>query len=166
MDQSSIKKSFIAAFDTYGDAIFRFCLVKTGNRELSEDLTQETFTRYWQSLRDGREMTNTRSFLYTTASHLVIDWYRKKKEDSLDARMDRGFEPRDTNTLGAELGAEYAEVLRAIDGMEGKDKEVLLLRYVEELEPKDIAHIMDESTNVISVRIHRATKRLQEKLDI
>ena len=79
MDQSSVKESFLQMFDAYSDAIFRFCMVKTSNKELSEDLTQEVFMRYWQALAGGREMTNTRSFLYTIAQNLIIDWYRKKK---------------------------------------------------------------------------------------
>ncbi len=165
MSQSSIKDAFLHSFDTYGDAIFRFCLVKTGNKELSEDIAQETFTRYWQALKDGKEMKNTRSYLYTIANHLVIDWYRKKKEVSLDARMEKGFEPT-LNNAHIELDAEYREVLDAISGLEDKDKEVLLLRFVEDMDPHEIAELLGETANSISVRIHRATKRLQEEFHI
>ena len=94
MDQSSLKKIFLESFDTYNDALFRFCIVKTSNKELAEDLTQETFTRYWLALKEGKTMTNTRSFLYTIANHLVIDWYRRKKPSSLDALASEGFQPQ------------------------------------------------------------------------
>lgn len=166
MNQSTLKNSFLETFDAYSDAIFRFCLVKTSNKELSEDLTQETFMRYWQSLVDGKEMTNKRSFLYTIANNLVIDWYRKKKSASLTVLEEDGFEPADTTILSPEKQSEFAEILSTIDDLDDKDKEVLLLRYVEGLNPKDIAVIQEETVNVVSVRITRAIEKVQKRLHV
>jgi RNA polymerase sigma-70 factor (ECF subfamily) len=64
-------------------------MVKVSNVELAEDMTQEVFTKYWQYLRDGREMTNTRSFLYTIANNMAKDWYKKKKADSLERHTEK-----------------------------------------------------------------------------
>ena len=166
MNQISLKDSFLESFDTYSDAIFRFCMVKTSNKELSEDLTQETFMRYWQALKDGKQMTNARSFLYTIARNLIIDWYRKKKAVSLQAMEENGYEVTDTKVLSPEVDAQWQEILDTIEDLEEKDKEVLLLRYVEGIDPKDIAEVLEENVNVISVRIHRAVEKLQKKLHI
>ncbi len=166
MNQSSLKISFLETFDAYNDAIFRFCIVKTSNKELAEDLTQETFMRYWQSLIDGKEMINTRSYLYTIANNLVIDWYRKKKAVSLDVLKEDGFEPTDTQGLAIQQQAEFDEVLKTIDDLEEKDKEVLLLRFVEGLNPRDIAEIHNETVNAVSVRITRALEKVQKKLHV
>ena len=162
-----MEKKFVESFSKYGDALFRFCMVKVSNVELAEDMTQEVFARYWQYLRDGKEMTNTRSLLYTIANNMAKDWYKKKKSDSLDAKMESGDGnmPRDKNP-SPEESATYQEVLDVIDGMEQKDKEVLLLKYAEGLDPKDIAEVLEETANAISVRLNRATKRLQQKLGI
>ncbi len=165
MNQDTQEKVFVESFSEYGDAIFRFCMVKVSNVELAEDMTQEVFTRYWQYLREGKEMTNTRSFLYTIANNMAKDWYKKKKADSLDEKMEAGDIPKDKNANPEEI-AEYQEVLDTISDMEVKDKEVLLLKHVEGLAPKDIAGILEESANSISVRLNRATKRLQQKLHI
>ncbi len=165
MNQSTQEKVFIESFSEYGDAIFRYCMFKVSNVELAEDMTQEVFTRYWQYLRDGKEMTNTRSFLYTIANNMAKDWYKKKKANSLDQQMEYGDIPRDKSS-SPEVVAEYLEVLDTIDDMEQKDKEVLLLKHIEGLEPKAIAEILEETANTISVRINRATKRLQQKLGI
>lgn len=164
MQQEALEKEFVESFSLYGDAIFRFCLIKVSNKELAEDMTQEVFARYWQSLRKGSVMSNTRSFLYTIAHNLAKDWYKKKKSYSLDEQMDQGLEPRDRNELDQQTKAEYEEVLAVIKEMEDKDKEVLMLRFVEGLEPKDIAHILNESANTISVRVNRASERLRQKL--
>ena len=165
MSQETQEKLFSESFSEYGDAIFRFCIVKVSNVELAEDMTQEVFTRYWQYLRDGKEMTNTRAFLYTIANNMAKDWYKKKKAVSLDDQMEIGELPIDKNS-GPEEMASYQEILDTIDDMEQKDKEVLLLRHVEGLSPKDIALILEESANTISVRLNRATKKLQQKLHI
>lgn len=163
MSQNTLEKVFVESFSEYGDAIFRFCMVKVSNVELAEDMTQEVFTRYWQYLRDGKEMTNTRSFLYTIANNMAKDWYKKKKADSLDDRMESGNVPKD-KAASPEIMAEYQEVLSVIEDMEEKDKEVLLLKHVEGLPPKEIAEVLAETANTVSVRLNRATKRLQKKL--
>jgi len=165
MNQDTQEQVFIKSFASYGDAIFRFCIVKVSNRELAEDMTQEVFTRYWQYVREGKEMTNTRSFLYTIANNMAKDWYKKKKSDSLDEKMELGQVPKDTNASPEEV-AVYQEVLAAMNDLEEKDAEVLLLKFVEGLDPKDIAKVLGETANTISVRINRATKRLQQKMHI
>ena len=165
MYQDELEKIFLTAFTEYGDALFRFCLVKVSNVELAEDMTQEVFTRYWQYLRDGKAMTNTRAFLYTIAGNMAKDWYKRKKAVSLDDQMDAGQLPTDPG-VSPEVAASYQEMLAAIEVMEAKDSEVLLLKYVEGLDPKDNALILEETANTISVRLNRATKRLQENLHI
>jgi RNA polymerase sigma-70 factor (ECF subfamily) len=165
MNQNNLENVFVESFSLYGDAIFRFCMVKVSNVELAEDMTQEVFTRYWQYLRDGKEMTHTRSFLYTIANNMAKDWYKKKKADSLDQKMESGNIPTDTAS-SPEVIARYQEVLYTIEDLEHKDKEVLLLTYVEGLPPKDIAEVLGENANAISVRLNRASKRLQQKLGI
>jgi len=166
MNESSLKEVFLQSFDTYSDAIYRFCLLKTSQSELAEDLTQETFMRYWKTLKEGKEMSNTRSFLYTIANNLVIDWYRKKKPVSLDALEDQGFEAEEARPERSDRSAEFKEVLDTIAELEEKDREVLLLRFVEGIEPREIALMLNESANVISVRINRAIEKVQKKLHI
>ena len=165
MSQEQLEIKFVESFAEYGDAIFRFCMVKVSQVELAEDMTQEVFTRYWQYLRDGKEITNARSLLYTIANNLAKDWYKKKKSESLDAHMESGAMPVATEA-SPELLASYQEVLDAIGVLEERDQEVLLLRYVEGLDPKDIAVALGETANTISVRLNRATKRLQQTLHL
>ena len=157
--------AFMATFTEYGDAIFRFCLVKVTNKELAEDMTQEVFMRYWQYLQNGKEIGNTRALLYTIAHNMAKDWYKRKKAVSLDQAIEAGHEPAGTLS-GPEADASYAEVLRAMSELEENDRMVLHLRFTEGLPPQDVAAILNETPNVISVRITRATKRLQLSLGL
>ena len=166
MQHETLQTQFLGAYDTYNDAIFRFCLLKVSSREVAQDITQEVFMRYWQNLRKGEDFKNERAFLYAIARNLVIDWYRKKKESSLDAIMETGVDFKGDTSKAITEHAEANEVLAVIEQLEETDREVLLLRYVDGFSPKDIAEQIGESPNVVSVRIHRALKKVQELIHV
>jgi RNA polymerase sigma-70 factor, ECF subfamily len=165
MESEALKHYFKKTYDEYADAIFRFCLMKTSNKEQAEDLVQETFMRLWQSLRDGKEMQNVRAYLYTIANNLVTDWYRKRKPESLTALEEKGFEAKDVTSETPLREAEHAEVLRLVEQLDEGDRAVLLMRFIEGIEPREIAEMLGESANVISVRIHRALKRVRQSIE-
>ena len=62
--------------------------------------------------------------------------------------------------------AQYQELLETINDLDEMDRELIMLRHVEGLDPKDIAQLYDESANVISVRLNRAMGKLKQKLYI
>lgn len=128
-------------------------------------MTQEVFMRYWGYLKEGTDVANPRALLYTIANNLAKDWYKKKKSDSLDDQMEQGFAPVEKSP-NAEILASHREIIEALERLDEKDRELMLLRFVEGLDPKDIAIMYSETANVISVRINRATKRLQSILRI
>jgi RNA polymerase sigma-70 factor (ECF subfamily) len=162
MDHEQKKEQFLAIYDTHSDAIFRFCALKVSTREVAQDITQDVFMRYWQSLRKNDEIKNDRAFLYTMARNLVIDWYRKKKESSLDVMTDAGIDFSGADRGSVTQQAEMKEVLRLIGQLDPDSRDVLLMRYMEGLSPKDIAMALNETPNVISVRLHRAVKKVQD----
>ncbi len=165
MKQGDLEIVFMEAFDSYSDAIFRFCVVKVSDTERAEDMTQEVFMRFWKSLQEGKDITNPRAFLYTIASNLAKDWYKRKKSESLDVHIDNGFTPEGKDLSPATL-AEYQEALAAMADLEERDREVLYLRFVEGLEPKQIADILGETANVISVRLNRAMAKLRTNMNV
>ncbi len=161
MDQDETKAYFLQIYDTYADSIYRFCLLKVSSQEVAEDLTQEVFTRFWQALREGTVMRSERALLYTVARNLVIDWYRKKKESSLDALTEEGIEFSGEGAGEILQAAEMQEALAAIATLDEPSREALLLRYVEGLSPRDIAQLSGESANAVSVRLNRAIKKVR-----
>lgn len=164
MDQDELKEHFLEVYDDYADALFRFCALKVSGRSVAEDLTQETFMRYWQQLRNGTEIGNDRAFLYAVARNLIIDWYRKRKEQSLDAMTEEGFEFASDDHSRVKEHAEVREVLGVVNELDEPSREALTLRFVDGLSPKDIAALTGESANAVSVRINRALKKVREHL--
>ena len=164
MDQNEAKAYFLSIYDKHADEIFRFCFMKVSNKEKAEDLTQDAFMRYWQSLRKGEAIRNDRAFLYTLARNLIIDWYRKKKESSLDAIQEEGIEFEGVGRVDVEQAAEMNEVLAIVNELDDASRDVILLRYVEGWSPQQIAELSNESANAVSVRLNRAIKKVQEKI--
>lgn len=161
MDQDETKAYFLQIYDTYASDIYRFCFLKVSSREQAEDLTQEVFTRFWQALREGTVMRSERALLYTMARNLVIDWYRKKKESSLDILTESGIEFAGDSGEDVQVAAEMAEALKAVNELDEPSREALLMRYVEGFSPKEIASLTGESANAVSVRLNRAIKKVR-----
>ena len=161
MDQDETKAYFLQIYDAYARDIYRFCLLKVSSRELAEDISQETFMRFWQALKDGTRMKSERALLYTIARNLVIDWYRKKKETSLDVLQDQGLDVPGEGAEDIERSAQMNEALKAVEELDESSREAILLRFVDGFSPKEIASLTGESANAVSVRLNRAIKKLQ-----
>ncbi|MDO8424162.1 MAG: sigma-70 family RNA polymerase sigma factor [bacterium] len=161
---------FGEVYQKESDAIFRFCLLRTSDREVALDFTQDTFMRFWNSLAMGKDIKNHRTFLFTIARNIIIDWYRKKKPFSLETLMENAAENRGSFAL---IANDNVETTVEADFLVSKIRELpepygnaVYLRCVEELKPREISEILGESANVISVRISRGLEQLRALLHI
>jgi len=163
---------FAKAFDDYSDELFRHCMMRVGDRERALELTQEAFLRAMEYAHKGQDIAQMRAFLYRTLRHLIIDEYRRKKSVSLEAiAQAHEVEPEDllphdeTNTLEAAIDRfDGKVVMAAIKELPDAYAEVVTMRYVEGLSPTEIAEILGESQTAVSVRVHRALKKLRALL--
>jgi DNA-directed RNA polymerase specialized sigma24 family protein len=104
-------------------------------------------------------------------NNLIIDEYRRRKEYSLDVLLaeegtDEGSFPElyegGIEELTFMLDAQKASLL--INDLPIVYREVLTFRFVDGLGPKEISELIEESENVVSVRIHRALKMLKDMI--
>jgi len=151
----------LKAYNSHADSILKFCLYRVYDKETAEDLTQETFLHLYTYLLKGNSIANVRSFLYHTANNIIIDYSRKQKEVSLDIMMDNGFEPAGKVE---NFGLDEEWLINVIKQIRKDYSAPLLLRYVEELKPKEIAQVLGKSQNEISVKIYRGLKKLKQIL--
>jgi RNA polymerase sigma-70 factor (ECF subfamily) len=159
---------FHELYNSESDAVFRFCFIRVSDHEQALDLTQETFTRLWQSLIQGKSIENGRAFLFTVAHRLIIDWYRKKKAVSLeslsiDDETRDPYEPADEKTHdGAGILAEGRFLLEKINELDQSYRQAVYLRFVEGMSPPEIGDILGISANAASVRINRGLRELRK----
>lgn len=158
---NKIQDTFMKAHDRHADSMFRYCYTRVSNRDDALDLTQDAFTRTWDYLYKGKTIRNLKAFMFMTLNNLIIDWYRKKKPIPLD--YDVALQIPDTeHSKDPFLEAEGKWALSLLDKLQEKQKTVVTLRYVEGFSPKEIAKLLGEEENTVSVRIHRAIASLQE----
>lgn len=168
---TSHEERFLQAFDEYGDALFRHASLRINDRERAIDVVHDTYAKVWTYVRNGHEIEQFRPFLYKVLNNLIIDEYRKHKEASLDALFE--IDGVDESTFD-ELSENTVESLAAtIDGKKAFEvvqklpdvyREIIILRFVDELGPKEISELIEESENVVSVRLHRGLKLLRDTI--
>jgi len=169
MEASQIKQIFTRTYNKESDSLFRYCYLRVHDREKAIDIVQDIFAELWKKMNGGETIKNERAYLFTLAHNRIIDWYRKKKSESLDALLenDEGERPFDHPDERSEtdiiLSSEAKSVLKEIDNLEPVYREVLYLRFVEDLSPQEIAMILKITPNTASVRITRGIEKLREK---
>ncbi len=169
---SGYETRFLQAFDEYNDALFRHAFMRISDREKAIDAVHDTYTKVWSYVRNGYEIENFRPFLYKVLNNLIIDTYRKKKEASLDAMfeidgVDEGsfddLSESNTESLAATIDGRKAFEL--LEELPDQFREVIIYRFVDGLGPREISELIEETENIISVRLHRGLKMLRKKIE-
>jgi len=155
------ENAFLEAYDQFSDAIFRHCYFRVSDREKAKDLVQEVFSRAWRFVSLGQEVKNLKAYLYHIANNLIIDHYRKKKDISLDLLQESGFDSGEDNREHLENFIAGKEALEMLNQLDDSHKRVVIMKYIDDLSIQDIALAMGISENVVSVRLHRALKKLK-----
>lgn len=155
-------QQFEALFQSYGDSVFRHVYYRLGDRERAKELTQEVFMRTWQYLASGKEIQHEKAFLFRIARNLFINEIRTDKHtDSLDVIKEAtGYEPETKEGNPLEF-SEDQELLSFLELLPDTYREVLVLRYIDDMAVKDIAKLLEEKETAISMRIARATEKLK-----
>ncbi len=166
LDQVS---GFSLVYDYYSPLIWKHIFLRVSLREEANDLTSEVFLKTWNYLNSGRKINKIKSFLYRTADNLIIDWYRsRKKVASLESDLSE-----DENSLVQEselenkmvISEEVSVLMERIGRLNEKQRKVLILRFVDDLEIEEIAEVLEKSKGAVAVTIHRALKSLNSLTD-
>ena len=162
-----LQNTFLEAYETYSDSVFRFCFFRLNDRELAKDTMQETFTKAWGMATKGDfQIHNIKAVLYKIAGNLIIDEYRRRGRrgvtQSLEVLQEDGFDPSEDNTESLVDVLDGQEAIALISKIREPYGESVFMRYVQDLTLSEIAQITGESENTISVRIHRGISILKK----
>ncbi len=159
--------------ERYQHRLLRYLLFLTGNREISEDLFQETWMRVLLrgSQYNGKARFDT--WLFTIARNLVIDLSRKRAVVSLDelnesSENDRPIEfpitgPSPLDQI--QSGEDRAEVNEVLHKLESSSREVLVLRFYEELSLEEIAGVTKAPLSTVKSRLYRGLSALKPEIE-
>ena len=153
-------------YDKYVKKVYSFVLFKVSDKEVAQDLTQDIFLKTWQHIVDKKELKSFQAFIFRVARNSVIDHYRLSKKKTI--AIDKIPEIEDLKTdinESLDKSIDMTKLLHNIYQLKPEYQEVLLLHYVQDLAIDDIAEILQKKKNNIRVIIHRALKKLKEKVD-
>jgi RNA polymerase sigma-70 factor, ECF subfamily len=155
--------------EQYQFRLFRYLLYLTGHRERAEDFFQETWIRVLERGHQYDGKSKFEAWLFTIARNLVIDWQRQRKVQSLDTLTDPAQEAPlqipDTHTpspLHAAMREERsATVLASLEQISLIYREVVVLRFHEELQIDEIASVMNLPISTVKTRLYRGLEAMR-----
>lgn len=168
-EENLIKKAQKGDADAYGELykkyfqkIYRYCKFNTDNNEVAKDICQESFVKAWKKLKDFKTEGNwsLQSFLFTIARNLIIDRVRKKKEYALEQ-----FEelPSEYDLYEeVDKGQDVQRVREVLSKLEDMDRQIIILRYFEEMSSQEVAAILGIKDGALRVRTFRVMQKMKD----
>jgi RNA polymerase sigma-70 factor, ECF subfamily len=167
--QDKDKAAFIKAYDLYLDDIYRFIFFKVSNKEEAEDLTSLVFLKAWDHIQTNqlKEFKSLKALFYKIARNAVIDHYRKqsqRQEISLDQEEGKIdiVDEKANMSEALELSSDFKTVESKLAELKDEYREVIMLKYVDQLSISEIARILDKSNGNVRVLIFRALGALKK----
>jgi RNA polymerase sigma-70 factor, ECF subfamily len=159
--------------ERYQFRLFRYLLYVTGDKARAEDFFQETWIRVLERGHQYDGKSKFEAWLFAIARHLVIDWQRAKKTQSLDTltgpEQEKPLQIADENEpspLHQVLTQERAEdVQSSLQKISAIYREVLVLRFQEELQIEEMAGVLSIPVSTVKSRLYRALDALRVALE-
>ncbi len=158
--------------EQYQYRLFRYLTYVTGDKARAEDFFQETWIRVLDRGHQYDGKSKFEAWLFAIARHLVIDWQRSKKAQSLDTltdpEQDRPIQiadEREPSPLHQVLAQEKTETVHAsLEKIPAIYREVLVLRFQEELQIEEMAGVLSIPISTVKSRLYRGLHALRGAL--
>jgi len=159
--------------ELYQHRLMRYLLFLTGKREVAEDLFQETWMRVLLRGAQYNGKARFATWLFTIARHLVIDLSRKRTMASLDEMSDTADESRPFEIAidgpspfeQFQVREDRAEVREVLMKLDRSYREVLVLRFHEELSLEEIATVTRAPLSTVKSRLYRGLAALKPEIE-
>lgn len=172
------EKAYRELVERFEKPLINFILRYVGERNLAEDLFQETFVRVLRNLADFRPEASIGTWIFTIARNLCLDHLKAKKrhrEVSLEAPASdsegRVIEFRevlrgkgDSPQRNVERTEMKADAVRALRQLAPAKREALVLRIYSELPYQEIARVVGAPVGTVKFRVHEALRDLAKKM--
>jgi RNA polymerase sigma-70 factor (ECF subfamily) len=160
----------------YQHRLLRYLLFLTGNREMAEDLFQEVWMRVLTRGGQFNGKARFETWLFTIARNLVIDHRRKRTMSSLDELFETGND--DDRPMSVEVADNQPTPFDSFSSIEDREhistallqldtlyREVLVLRFHEELTLEEIAKVTRAPLSTVKSRLYRGLAAIKPKLE-
>lgn len=157
-------RAFEELYDEFQEPIFRFLLGKLPERQDAQDITNEVFLAAWQYLQK-KVVGNVSGYLFTVARAKVANHYRSRATEKQENVEDHAATLEDKNAIttpdAMDEKTDMEIVKEALQTLHSEYREIIAMRFFDEMEIPEIARALGKSTGAVSVAIHRARAALQ-----
>lgn len=173
MIKSKNSKALEEVYKRYNISVYNFLIRYTGNKEIAQDLLQETFTNVWFAcntfnsrkgtfkswifkigLNNARNEMSKKRYTYNYLDTEDLDGSDEQLADSVSSRPDKLAENDDMKK----------KVLSALNNLKPYLREVVILKHYQQFKFREIAEITNTSVGTLKARFHKAVKELNEHL--
>lgn len=162
--QQGDTQAFGQLYDLFADRLFRYVRMKTNTSHEAEDILQDVFIKAWKGLKTLRpEHLNFNAWLYTIASNTVNDRFRKMYRTPEPVELDDAFGVAAPDSPAADTAKadDMQTVKKAMDLLHPHYRQILELRFVQDLTLEETAKILGKANVTVRVLQHRALKQLK-----
>ena len=138
--------------DTYGNMLFRLCLIMLGNASDAEDVVQDTFIKYLQKAPDFKDKEHEKAWFIKVASNKCKDMLRFKARHAIVDMESINQFTKDSSDNG---------ILEALMTLPEKFRIVLILYYVEQYKTEEIAEMIGKSASAVKMRLQKGRRLLK-----
>ncbi|WP_273377525.1 sigma-70 family RNA polymerase sigma factor [Symbiobacterium thermophilum] len=158
-------EAFGELYDMHFDRIYAYIHRKTGDRQVAEDLTADTFLKALAHIQHYRYTGQPfAAWLYRIAANVVIDYYRVHRPTvQLDEGLSAAGGGPEPEEAALALDDRQA-VSRALQALSPDQQDVVLMRFAGDMKLKDIAAAMGKTEGAVKALLFRALNTLRRKL--
>lgn len=160
------REAFGALVEQYRDNVYRLAYRMCGNAYDADEAAQEAFVAAWRALPNFRGDAKFSTWLYRLTTNAAIDVMRREKRHQTvgDGEMVDLADDADSPQETVERTEQQEAVQKALATLSEEYREVLLLRYMEELDYAEIAEVLQLPSGTVKSRINRAKAALKTAL--
>ena len=163
--QQGDKEAFAQLYEAYFDKIYRYIVIKIGNKAEAEDMTQQVFLKAYQSIRSYKwKGVPFSAWLFRIAHNQIVDFFRKRSKRPT-VGLNEAIVVSDDNPLRTVESRFDIERLRtATLRLTAAQQEVISLRFAGGLAIAEVARTMGKSEGAVKALQHSAVAALRKVL--
>jgi RNA polymerase sigma-70 factor (ECF subfamily) len=163
-------EAFGELYNIHLDRIYRYVFYQVKDKMTAEDLIEEIFVKAWKAIGSYRGKGQAfSSWLYRIAHNYLVDYFRKSQKRKFLDMERRSLEMETAATVASpeqesERKAVRQELMEAISYLRDNQRQVILLKFVEGLDNREIGEIMGKSQGAVRILQMRALATLRKRL--
>ncbi len=156
---------FARLYQTHLSGVFNYCLFRTGNRTVAEDLTADAFERAWRARHRYRpEQATFGTWLFTIARRVVTDWQRRQAR-----RPVTGLNEQQPGEVSPESQLEETEeqiqLRHLLHTLDPPEQELIALKFGAGMSNREIGQVIGKSETAVGSALYRLMQKLRIKWD-